>query len=529
MNEFDERKYYDAYKIVRNRFRNFDSRLLIAGCLNYLHQPAKDDLEQLKRLPWLILLLIKWILLDEQSFSPRKQAPTTNDLNELFQLVHDLGKHIRLPTQFDHHRLFFRCISYQQFIYQHEFSLGHLTRQMVLFSDLPDNHQIKTQFRALTGIDINKFLELAVALLARFIAQDQHSISVNWFSSLGDKYSRQDVVHFLSSLSKSLEEAMTTLQAQDNHRRPASEYYEQTPFINFPLLHNGDEFICINQKILFRCLEHFIYDRLRAWNPESFMNKFGLMFEKYVERAIRHTGLPYANEDEVRKVIGENGNLIDFVISDGDANIFVDAKAVEIGHLGKVSHISEVVRGKTETSILKAIKQAHDVMHRLKQLKNNNSPLQSKNSNYLVVITYKELYVGNGKTFYESIAKEKIDEIYSHYKGSETISLENMYFLAIEDFEFFVEGIHSKQVGFVEGLERAKTADSHPETMKFDFSQHIASWKIKNELPSYLQDAFSKVVKQYEILFSPTTEQRQRGLARTSKAPESNCVEGTHD
>lgn len=503
MSEFEEEKYYDAYKSVRNRFRNFDSQLLIVGCLNYLHQPTKSDLEQIEKCPWLVLLLIKWILIDEQSFSTKKKIPSPQDFNELFQLVHDLGKHIRLPTQFDHHRLFFRCISFQQFIYQHGFSLSHLTRQIVLFSELQDNHLIKTQFRALTGIDLRIFLELALALLARFVEKDKYSISADWFATLRNKYSRQVVNNFLSSLSISLEDARVTLRNQDNKRRPASEYYEQTPFIEFPLLRNGEQYICINQKILFRCIEHFVYDKLRAWNPEIFMNKFGPMFEKYVERAIQYTELPYVNEEGVKKIIGSEGNLIDFVVSDGDANIFIDAKAVEVGYLGKVTHLAEVVRGKTETSILKAIKQAHDVIYRLQQLKNNNSALQSKNNNYLIVVTYKELYVGNGQTFYESVAKDKIDEIYSHYNNAQTINLENMYFLDIEDFEFFVEGIRSKQIGFVEGLEKAKADDSDFNTMKFAFEQHITSWKIKLELPSYLQDAFSRIVTQYEELLTP--------------------------
>lgn len=502
MEEFNESKYYEAYKRVRNKFRNYDSQFLIAGCLRYLHKPAQNKLDQLQKQPWLVLLLIKWILLDEQSFMPRKKPPTDLELNEVLQSVYDLGSSIRLPTQFDHHRLFFRSIAFQQFIYQREFSLGHLSRQISLFSELPDNHLIKIQFKLLTGLDVNRFLELSLALLTRFIDQNNRSVSAEWFVSLDNEYSQQEIQLFLSTLSKSLKEIQLILKGRDSGRRLASEYYEQTPFIEFPLIRIGTEFICVDPNILYRCIEHFVYDKLRLWDAAKFMDKFGRIFESYIERAIQHTRLPYCNETEIQNVIGSTGNLIDFVVTDGDANIFIDAKAVEMAYLGKVSHLADVVRGKTENSILKAIEQAHDVMTRMQDIKTNNGRLQSRSQNYLIVVTFKELYVGNGRTFYEAIAKNKIDEIYARYAGKKTIDLENMYFFAVDEFEIFAEAIHRKKIGFVEGIEKAKLDDSDSNTMKFDFSQHIASWNFKSELPEYLHEIFSAVCGKYEKILS---------------------------
>ena len=359
-----------------------------------------------------------------------------------------------------------------------------------------------TQFKLLTGLEVNKFLELSLALLTRFIGQDHRRISAEWFSSISNEYSQQEIYCFLSALSKSLEEIQKILKGRDDKRRHASEYYEQTPFIEFPLIRFESEFICVDPNILYRCIETFVYDRLRAWDSEKFMGKFGQIFESYIERAIQYTGLPYINEAEVLKLIGGAGNLIDFVVTDGDANIFIDAKAVEMAYLGKVSHLADVVRGKTENSILKAIEQAHDVMCRMQGMKINKGCVQSRNKNYLIVVTYKELYVGNGRTYYEAIAKNKIDEIYARYAGKQTIELENMYFFAVEELEVFAAAIHNKNIGFIEGIERAKADDSDLKSMKFDFSQHIADWSFKNELPEYLIEIFSEVYGKYEKILS---------------------------
>lgn len=502
MEEFDEGKYFDAYKRIRNKFRNYDSLHLINGCIQYLHKPSATKLEQLQKHPWLVLLLIKWILLDEQSFRPGKKLPTSSELIKILQSVQDLGSVIRLPTQFDHYRLFFRSIAFQQFLYQRNFSLNHLTRQIALFSNLPDNHLIKVQFKSITGIDVNRFLELSLALLTRFFDQKHHSVSADWFSSISKEYPPEEVHCFLFSLSKSLEEIRHTLTTRDNKRRPASEYYEQTPFIEFPLIQSNSEFVCVDLNILCRCLEHFVYDKLRAWNSEKFMSKFGRMFEAYIERAIQHTGLPYCNEKEIQKILGSPGNLIDFIVSDTDANVFIDAKAVEMSYLGKVSHLADVVRGKTENSILKAIAQAHSVLARMHDMKVNNDCLKNRNSNYLIVVTYKELYVGNGRSFYEAIGKNKIDEIYAQHSGKPAIPLENMYFFSVEEFDIFAEAIHNKQIGLVEGIEKAKADDTTPVTMKFEFSQHISSWGLRIKEPEYLRKMFIELHKKFKNIFS---------------------------
>jgi hypothetical protein len=49
--------------------------------------------------------------------------------------------------------------------------------------------------------------------------------------------------------------------------------------------------------------------------------------------------------------------------------------------------------------------------------------VQSRERNYLLVVTHKELYLGNGATFYESIVKEKVEEIIGQY-GNQLIPSE---------------------------------------------------------------------------------------------------------
>lgn len=75
ISKFSEDRFFATYKTIRNNFRKYDTEDFIWKCLNYLHSPVKNELEGLKRNPWLVLLLIKWVIADEQSFRYIRSKP----------------------------------------------------------------------------------------------------------------------------------------------------------------------------------------------------------------------------------------------------------------------------------------------------------------------------------------------------------------------------------------------------------------------------------------------------------------------
>jgi hypothetical protein len=498
--QFSESEYYSGYKRIRNKFRKFNSLSVIGSCFNYLHKPTKEGLDELQKLPWLVLLLIKWILIDDEFNIENKRAINDKKLNELLQGIHDLGGITRLPSDFEHHVLFFRSMAYQQFIYQYGYSISRFSRQILLFSDLPENSLIHSKFKELVGLDIRRFLEISLVTVARFIGERNNILPLKWYDNVLDEYSRDEVTAFLKAVSMPILAVREKLRSKDTRRRSAQEYFEQTPLVEIPLIQMDQGFLCVYPKILYRCLEHFIYDKLRLWNSHSFMDKFGPIFEGYVEKGIKYTNLPYIAESEIRKSLSTSQKLVDFIVVDDNANVFIDAKAVEMAYQGKVSHLSEVVKGKSKVSVIKAIRQSHDVIKHLESTNVNHTILKPRKRNYLLVITFKELYLGNGRTFYEAIGKDEIDSIYREYDGYSNIGLEDMYFITIDEFEIFIELIKSKKVGLVEGIEKAKKSDMNVRTMKFDFNLHLMEWGKHTDIPQYLIEKSKHMFNKLKII-----------------------------
>jgi hypothetical protein len=489
---FNEKGYYSSYKYLRNKFRKYDSREVIDSCIKYLYKPEKDKIAELQKHPWLVMLLIKWVLLDE-SFDEKGQKPlTSNAFIEMLQLIRDLGGKARLPSQFEHSTLFMRCISYQQFHYQHALSSSYLARQMLLFGELPTNHYINKQFKSETGLEIKAFLELVLVVLTKFMTNKDPNLQMSWFSSVSKSYSNEDITNFLNSTSITLTELRKELRSSDDDKRRAYEYYEQSPFLEYPLIRNNNNYISFYPVLLYRSMENFIYDRLRKINSAKFMDKFGEIFERYIERTLIYSESIYINEKEVTKLLGHDGNQIDFIVKEEDANVFIDAKAVEMSYSGKVAHLSQVLKDKTSKTVIKAIIQAHDVLRKINEASDNNSGLLN-NNNYLIVVTFKDLNLGNGRTFYDSTAKDKLDGIYKKYSNGKVIPLENMYFITIDQFDVLSELVKTGVISYSSAIEKAKVNDSEPATKKFDFWLHMASLGFELNQPQFLNDEGDKM------------------------------------
>ena len=63
-------KFFFQYKIVRNFFRKFNSDSILFSCIEYLNKPVKNQIDQIKKQPWNLFLLIKWVYSDQNNPNP---------------------------------------------------------------------------------------------------------------------------------------------------------------------------------------------------------------------------------------------------------------------------------------------------------------------------------------------------------------------------------------------------------------------------------------------------------------------------
>jgi hypothetical protein len=407
-------------------------------------------------------------------------------------LMHDLEGHLPLPSQIGDVLLFFRKMAFQQFWLQHRLNLADFARQSILFGKLNQEHPFQKSFEEKTGITISEFMELAIMLVTRFVATKEIWIDKDWFRSASEYYGDGTAQRFLDCLSSDITMLKTILIRDSSRHSTQHEIYEKTPLRNTPLFKIQGRYFSFSRELLARSLENKIYDTLRSDNPGEFMNKFGPIFEKYVGETISKTGLPVVNESDLRKVFPES-KVVDYLLVDNGTNIFIDAKGVEMAYLGMVGHQPEIITDKTRDSILKGIMQGFETAANIKDLNMISGIPLGKNNSYLFVVTYKDMFLGTGQDFYESVAKATLNEIVAKFDGVPPISYDHMYFISIEEFDLLVSAICSKQIALNDFLVRVVQNDAAFQTKKFTFDQHIFEFFPDVQPPDWLIEESNKI------------------------------------
>ena len=217
-----------------------------------MNVPEDNDMDRVRRHPWLIMLLIKW------NFMEKRQSPliiehlTNKKLNIILKLTHDLGSYVRMPGDGSHVHNFMRNMAYQQFIYQHSFSITHFASINMMFSSLEENHRLSVQFKRNTGVDCILFHQCCMAIYA--LVTNQRTIRLNSFSPIFDRIEQKDLLLVLDCLSIDIRK-ITSRVTQDNESKGNyAEYYEQTSFLNYPLIKHGENYTCVNVYVFFRCI-----------------------------------------------------------------------------------------------------------------------------------------------------------------------------------------------------------------------------------------------------------------------------------
>ena len=214
------------------------------------------------------------------------------------------------------------------------------------------------------------------------------------------------------------------------------EYFEPTPFSRYPLIRHDENYFIISPDLLLDCLAQFVYDVLRDDNAEVFMNKFGGMFEDLVEQSIRSVYADVVTESDLKRdfTYSANQRFVDFVIANDESNVFIETKAVAMRFDGIVTDRPGTIRVRSKSSVLKGIEQAYSLANALANGEEILGLKMRDRTNYLIIVTFKDLYVGNGRLFREFIAPDEVDKIISKYGGEEFIPLSNVFIVSIDDF-----------------------------------------------------------------------------------------------
>jgi hypothetical protein len=438
MSSSNDNRYYDAFKMVRNRILKYNAEEIVLQCLKRLHASNANDVENMrKQPPWILLLLMKWTIQHGEFTTYNKKALSQSDLNSLINLMHKVSNSVPLPLTANSPLVLLRPLGYRQFWHQQISEPHWLARQAILFGKLDSSHTFRRWFQEETKTSIEDFIDLSIMVLSQFHKSNVHSLNKNFFCQVAHSFPPNCIAEFLSAISRTPVQLCDYLISLDEERRP-NELYEPTPLVRYPFLKLDDQYVWYTQNVLTHSLSDFIYDTLRRRDLAAFMNAFGPMFEGYVRLGIESTGIPFLDEEKLRQLVGSGSKVVDFLIVEPDVNVFIDAKGVEVGLDGMTSYRPGDVTNAVKSSVIKGVSQGLTIARLLRTGAHIPNADFTRSRNFLILVTYKDLFLGTAEEFYESYGKGRLDSILQGDLTDTPIPLENVFIISIDEFEYLI-------------------------------------------------------------------------------------------
>lgn len=490
---FSNDRMFQAFKRIRNRIGKYRPLDIAMKAMEMLNTVETDQSRIGRYPPHFLALLIKWSFLHGNYCSANYRTLTPRDFNDIVNLVHAFDEAARPPSDFGSLQRFIKTISHQQFYLQWCATKAGWVKPVLLFEALNRSGYAEQSFQKLTALSIPVFTDLSIITSAFFVnAKGPTRITRHNFHEIRDIEPAQ-ISAFLRALSLRPEEVRTFLERVAPKRCSWDyELHEEFPLRRKPLLEVNGFFYPYSRGLLSYSLEHFVYDTLREDSPERFMSEFGSVFESYVGLGIADSKLPYFTERELRGLIRRGNKIVDYVLIAGDTNVLVDAKGVEMHRLGRVSHLGEVVEGKLKSSVISAIEQGNETVAALRLLNPENEVKFGAGSSFLLVVTYKGMYVGNGADLMEIIGQDRAASLVQKIGNPPLIPWNHIYYLSADEFDLLMGAVqHGADLGTI--LQSAARADAVPTTKVWCFGNHLKNLMLDKHYPRHVEEVFEQI------------------------------------
>lgn len=430
---------------------------------------------------WHVLLLFKWVIqYGNYCESKERQSVGETELAELLNDMKSLSYKAFVSRNDVDRFLLFRSMCYQQFWVQRFEHIGFgLARQYELFAKLDTNHSLQKAFCKRFGVSLGDFIEFSFSLFA-FIQERPRILTTDSFSALKRAYGVETIERSLQSVSIPLQNKSAwpeSLQVAKDGKFTdlRSEFHEQSPFLRYPLIEAPKCFICISPRLLEVSMSSIVFDMLREIDKDAFMGRFGKMFERYVERSLFHSSCQFLTEQSLIDFFGgsEGSKVVDFMVVDQGNTILIETKGVALPPKAMVAKQPRTVVSASKSSLIKGIEQAYDVASRLVDLEHVGSTVLGTKDTFLLIVTYKDMLVGNGTNFRNFIAPGEIDRIISDAGGKEWIPLSNIFFISVDELDLMLGFLANGSHTLSEFLEHAKEPRSKSLPKLYSFRNHI--------------------------------------------------------
>jgi hypothetical protein len=473
----DHGEFDNGYKYIVNRLKERSRQDLLIEITKHLRRVEDKPAGQWVRdfNPWSLLLLLRWSIQYGGKRYPPKPL-TSRVLIKLNNKLHDLEPFHPSLDELRGEELgtYLRSLSSQQFWLQERMTIPDVARQILFYRNVNRGNPLRNGFEDETGVSPEDYIDLSLIVWAF-----QMSVKPRFIFSANDltnnlKYSREVTSAFFASISGTLDDLENRwANASELMRDPVHQMKEQSPLIDTPLIRDGALFVIPCMRVL---EEHIRTRVLRAATKRvgsSAAESFGKILDDYVRDGLSRCKLHLYSEREL-KLNFPGGKVTDYLLPFEECIVLLEVKAGDSKNKIRAYPTQERLGSDLASSAIKGIIQGLQLSERLRT---DRCGINDRNvsSQYLVIVTQRELYLGPIQQAWEEFLGAAIDKEMGKASGmiAHRIPPENIFCLSIREYDLLLGALEDGSKSLPEILKSAQIADSLRATRRLTFGQHL--------------------------------------------------------
>ena len=192
----------------------------------------------------------------------------------------------------------------------------------------------------------------------------------------------------------------------------------------------------MNSELLTAGLAGLVPELLKATESSKYKSVFGPTMEDYIGTLIKNNGFQITKESEIKKIYQDNnvkGKVVDFLIKEDGATIFIDSKAIEPGPVVKTSADPATLKNRLEGSFIKGIIQTQVCAHKLDIC----GEYKKRDNDVALIVTHNDHFISTGRAV-ENLFDTELSKTLESEVDISRISLDRTYYITIDNFEMLL-------------------------------------------------------------------------------------------
>lgn len=459
--------YQQEIRLLSHELERYEHFSVIRAAIISLTADNSDRKTAVMRMPWVLLLLLKLALLGKSGDKSMSREEYYKLANRLYGIQH-LASNLDAQTI----ELQLRPMLFQQLWYQRgdESALLSLFRQSLLLDG--DNPWYAEEFKKSSGIQLRNFYLITMHIMLSVKNHKLTVLEINLFQLIHNLCPHIPFNELLSYLSLIGVRTSDLPAFVDAHRLDdiyPSEYYQDTPFKERPILINGEQLLVVDSILFFASMAEFIPRYLKKIPGHK--DQFGPDFEKYITELMVFSKLQYWPERSIEsfyKKYGIQGKVVDFLAYNNKQTTLIESKAIEPNSIVKTATDPDLLKKLLEKSFIKAIRQG---IHSASELAKTPEFKGKKFS--LLIVTHEDFGIFGGRWVADYIDVNLEKDLMQAYPAA-PLSLDDIFYCTINDLEDLARGQAAGIVDFFELIESASTAGKSGLERRMVFQQVIS-------------------------------------------------------